>query len=726
MPMSRVLKIAMAVAAVASAGVARAATLGEEIQAFLRLAAVTGREGPAAELVLDRLAGLPARRDAVGDVVVTLGSGEPRRLVACALGEPGFVVSAIREDGYLRLVPVGSPPVGALWTQSHEGQTVIIGGAQGWRSGVVALPSVHLQQEGTAPSRRTPASVEDLYVDVGAETSAEVAELGIRILDPVALSRRPQQLGGDLLAGVAAAQKGACAAAVEAARGFEAAATAGTVVFAWTVGDGFDGAGLLHVVRTSGPFTQAILLAPAFGWQTGDGDPEPRELPSPGVGAIAAGRLPDALRNLPRAPHAQLSPSLAGTVDWGAAQVGYLGLPARYPGTPVETISTRDAEALVQAILGALGKDTIGRETVRKETGARRSAKELSAPPPLVETRDEHEASAQWLGRLVASYGVSGAEAPVREEILRALPPWAKPSVDGMGNVVVTVGAGAGQMLFVAHQDEVGFGVEEVLPDGRLRLAARGGLLPSVWEAQAALVHGDRGPVPGVFEPRADWRAAKEAQPGAPLTVYLGVASAREAEAMGVHAGSTVTMPKALLRLGRHRVTGRSLDDRVGSTALLMALGQLDPARLHRRITFAWSVGEELGLKGSAALAKALPGVDEVHAIDTFVSADSPIESQRFATARLGHGAVLRGMDNGYLAARSTLDRFLALGSRLGIPLQVGFTGGGTDGLPFLANGASVLTFSWPGRYSHSPVEVADLRDVETLVRLIVATANEP
>jgi putative aminopeptidase FrvX len=273
--------------------------------------------------------------------------------------------------------------------------------------------------------------------------------------------------------------------------------------------------------------------------------------------------------------------------------------------------------------------------------------------------------------------------------------------------------------------DEVGFRVEEVLPDGRLRLQTRGGLLRSVWEAQAALVHGDRGPVPAVFEPREDWWTASQgALPTAP-TVYLGVSSAKEAEALGIRAGSTVTMPKRMFRIGRHRVLARSFDDRVGSTALLLALRRIDPAKLHRRVTFAWSVEEEVGLNGSQALADRMGDLAEVHAVDTFVSADSPIESKRFADAKLGRGAVLRAMDNGYYAPRELVDRFLALAERHGIPVQVGFTGGATDGMPFLVNGAAVLPFSWPGRYSHSPVEVADLRDLESLVRLIVATAAE-
>ena len=35
------------------------------------------------------------------------------------------------------------------------------------------------------------------------------------------------------------------------------------------------------------------------------------------------------------------------------------------------------------------------------------------------------------------------------------------------------------------------------------------------------------------------------------------------------------------------------------------------------------------------------------------------------------------------------------------------------------------VPLSWPGRYSHSPVEVADLRDIEALVRLITVIAMQ-
>jgi putative aminopeptidase FrvX len=693
----------------------RAATLDDEINAFLDIVAVSGRERPAADFIAGRLAGLPATRDALGDVVLTVGSGEPRRLAACALGEPGLIVSGIREDGYLRVVPDGSRPLGALWTQSFEGQTVVIGGAQGWRAGAVVLPSIHLQQ-GAKGLREPPFSAEDLYIDAGAESAAEVAAMGIRLIDPVALLRRPARMAGGLVAAPDAARKGACAALADAARRYSAAGGPGTVVFAWTVSDGLNRAGLQHIARKRGPFQEVLLMDAGFGWEAVEGKPPaPRPLPLPGSGPVSAGKLPAALTGTVAAPH--LEPG-RGT-DWGAARVVSLGLPARYPGTPVETIALRDVQALSAALLKALG----GRSAA---AGSALAGPPLPAPPAIVEPGTGHQEAAHLLATLIGRYGVSGAEAPVREEVLRNLPAWASPETDAKGNVTVTIGSGGDPILFVAHMDEVGFRVEAALPDGRLRLQKRGGLISSVWEAQAALVHGDRGPVPAVFEPRADWWTAGKAPLPDPPTVYLGVSSAREAEALGVHAGSTVTMPKRMFRIGAHRALARGFDDRVGSTALLLALRRIDPARLHRRVTFAWSVEEEVGLNGAQALAERLKGLAEVHAIDTFVSSDSPIESKRFADARLGQGPVLRAMDNGYIAPREVIDRFLGVAKRAGVPVQVGFTGGATDAMPFLQDGAVLLPFSWPGRYSHSPVEVADLRDLEALVKLIVAVAAAP
>jgi putative aminopeptidase FrvX len=197
--------------------------------------------------------------------------------------------------------------------------------------------------------------------------------------------------------------------------------------------------------------------------------------------------------------------------------------------------------------------------------------------------------------------------------------------------------------------------------------------------------------------------------------------------AQGVHVGMGVTGYKRGLRLAGSRFTARSLDDRAGSTALLLAVRGLDPQRLTHKVVFAWSIGEEGGLVGATALARRIGhSVRRVYAIDTFVSSDTPLESPNFAFVPLGTGAVLRGLDDGLVSQRAERARVIAIAKANNIPLQVGTTHGSTDATPFAAYGAPGMGLSWPGRYSHSPAEVLDLRDVESLARLARAIAIAP
>jgi putative aminopeptidase FrvX len=120
------------------------------------------------------------------------------------------------------------------------------------------------------------------------------------------------------------------------------------------------------------------------------------------------------------------------------------------------------------------------------------------------------------------------------------------------------------------------------------------------------------------------------------------------------------------------------------------------------------------------------PIVKRVFSVDTLVSSDSPLETTRFAHAPLGLGAVIRGLDNSSVAPPAELDRVLNIARTQNIPLQVSATNGGTDGSVFIPYGVVHLGLSWPGRYSHSPVEVLDLRDLQALERLVFAIATAP
>jgi putative aminopeptidase FrvX len=331
-------------------------------------------------------------------------------------------------------------------------------------------------------------------------------------------------------------------------------------------------------------------------------------------------------------------------------------------------------------------------------------------------------AAERLLHELTEVYGVSGMEDPVRAAIQAHLPAWARPETDSAGNLWVRAGQGGAPVVFVAHMDEIGFRVTEIREDGSLELATRGGFFPSLYEARPALVHTGSASIPGVFPPRDSLRTRRQPPP---LRVDVGTTSRAATEALGIRVGHTVTSPKSYARLAGTRATARSFDDRVGCVALLQALAELDPRRLKHEVIFVWSVREEIGLEGARAVADALGTTPaRVHAIDTFVSADHPAEPQAYAVAPLGKGPVIRALDNSSVTPLALVDSLLALARAAQAPLQFGTTSGGNDGSTFLPWGVPDVPIGWPLRYSHSPAEVADLRDVAGLALLVRLVAE--
>jgi putative aminopeptidase FrvX len=326
--------------------------------------------------------------------------------------------------------------------------------------------------------------------------------------------------------------------------------------------------------------------------------------------------------------------------------------------------------------------------------------------------------------------GVAGHEAPVRAAVLAALPAWARSRamVDSIGNIVVAMGPDRDSVAFIAHMDEVGFEAASILPDGRVTLRTRGGAVLPSWEGTPAYLHFDAAagsapatpPLRGVFVPRDSGRTRS---PGT-LTAWFGLDSA-QLVMHGAREGLSLTSYKRADRLLGSRITGRGSDDRTGTTALLFAIRRINPDSLTHKVIFVWSVQEEGGLNGARFFGDR-HGVNlrRVYSVDTFVSSDTPKESPHFAFVPLGSGAVLRGLDNGSLVPRAERDRIIGIARARGIPLQPGTTFGSTDGSAIQGWGPVNIGLSWPGRYSHGPAEVLDLRDVDSLIRLIVAVAT--
>src|SRR5258708_35133850 len=101
------------------------------------------------------------------------------------------------------------------------------------------------------------------------------------------------------------------------------------------------------------------------------------------------------------------------------------------------------------------------------------------------------------LAALVETYGVSGAEGPVREAVKRLLPTWAVSSTDTAGNLWGRVGQGNPVGGIVAHLDGIGFPGTGVRDDGTPGVENRGGVFPCLLPAQPALADTGKGDVAG-------------------------------------------------------------------------------------------------------------------------------------------------------------------------------------------------------------------------------------
>jgi putative aminopeptidase FrvX len=228
----------------------------------------------------------------------------------------------------------------------------------------------------------------------------------------------------------------------------------------------------------------------------------------------------------------------------------------------------------------------------------------------------------------------------------------------------------------------------------------------------------------GWDQPKFQWGEERNFQ----FIADVGAASADKAAELGFKVGDWATVPKKYRPLIGTRASARSFDDRIGCAALISATWKLGPS-LDRDVTFVWSTGEELGLLGAGAFAQqqAAEGnpAKYVFAIDTFVSSDSPIESKRFGDALVGHGFVIRAVDNSNIVPNEDVTELTRMLATDRVPTQYGVTGGGNDGSAFVRYGTIDVAMGWPLRYSHSPAEVVDTKDLDALTDAVVTVARK-
>ena len=286
-------------------------------------------------------------------------------------------------------------------------------------------------------------------------------------------------------------------------------------------------------------------------------------------------------------------------------------------------------------------------------------------------------------------------------------------------------------MVF-AHMDQIGFCVKHITEQGFIKIDRIGGVNRKVLVGREVVVHTEKGQrIPGTIGVMAH-HLTSEAQrfvvPDIPeLYVDAGISSKTDAAELGIQVGDSITFDSPYRRLGPHRVRAQALDNRVGLYIILKVAEQLSATPPAGTVYVVSTVQEEFNVRGSESAARAI----DPHAaicVDIAVPGDTP-DLEGVNDVRLGGGPTMRLMSfhgrgtlGGLIPNPRLRDLFQESASELGIDLQrEASIGGLTDAsfLQLLHQGIPAIDVGVPCRYTHTPVELADTRDVTKAIQLL-------
>ena len=268
-------------------------------------------------------------------------------------------------------------------------------------------------------------------------------------------------------------------------------------------------------------------------------------------------------------------------------------------------------------------------------------------------------------------------------------------------------------VMLDAHIDEIGMVVTAV-NNGFLKVSNVGGIDRRMLAGMKVTVHG-RKKVRGVFcsvPPHLD----KEDKVLKIEEMHIDTGLGDRAKEV-ISIGDRVTFEQSFERLLGNKVTAKSLDDRAGCVALIRCAELLSQKELPCNVVFLLSDAEEIGGMGAKTESfKIFP--DEAVAVDVSFGNAPDIASEK--TGTLGDGAML-GISP--LLSKQVTDGLKMAAESKNIKFQYevmnGKTGTNADHIALTKSGVKTGLLSIPLRNMHTPVEVVDTADIESVAEIL-------
>ncbi|MBN1785597.1 MAG: hypothetical protein JW825_01205 [Candidatus Methanofastidiosa archaeon] len=326
----------------------------------------------------------------------------------------------------------------------------------------------------------------------------------------------------------------------------------------------------------------------------------------------------------------------------------------------------------------------------------------------------------ETLRDLSSALGVTGHEKEARDAIMRS-GRFSDCHVDNLGNLLCFGDHkdGAPTLLLDTHMDEVGFMVRYIDDDGMIYVEPLGHLDPRCMIGNRLIIRG-REDIEGIVSNIPPHLSKENKVPKiSEIPIDTGL-SKSELEGL-VEIGSPVGFCGPLIRLGKNKVSGKALDNRVGCLVACEVSKRVCSDGCN--IIYLFSSQEEVGTRGAiSALKRHLPDmsicIDATQGDMHFIR--SPI------TRELGSGTIIGTGPN---VDRKIFDRLVSLSRREGIPFTTKAYANPSPtnlrSIQLAGPGVPSGLLGIPLRYMHTPTEIVDLRDVEATIRLMMSFIDD-
>lgn len=327
------------------------------------------------------------------------------------------------------------------------------------------------------------------------------------------------------------------------------------------------------------------------------------------------------------------------------------------------------------------------------------------------------------LKRLTEAMGPSGYEDEIRQVIYDEVRGHAdRIYTDPLGSLIVQKNWSqpGPRVLLCAHMDEVSLMIVHIEDNGLLKFKPIGGVDPRILVAKPVRIGKDK--LFGVIGAKAiHLQTAAEREKPTPIEqmyIDIGAGSREQAEKL-VKPGDVAVFATEYQEIGSGCAKAKSFDDRVGCAVLIETIKK----SFDIPITFAFTVQEEVGLRGAGPVAyRVNPDIALVlEGTICFDVLDTPAHG---AGTMLGKGPALSVIDRTTIANRSVLDHLVQVAETEQIPFQYRkvSSGGNDAGVIHTARGGIMTgAISVPTRYIHAPSQVISLSDYQHTIELVEA-----